>query len=318
VAPRVVSLLASGTELLSAVGAGEMLVGRSHECDSPGWVSRLPCLSRPTFPVSGTSAEIDAEVRAKLAAGAPLYQVDGAALAALAPDLVITQSHCAVCAVSDGDVERDLSGAAPLDRHRDSAHVRPGLEGQRLLSLAAGDLEGILRDLRRLATAVGRAPEGAALERTLRAGMADWRRATADLPRPRVLCLEWTDPPFPMSNWGPELVELAGGACLLGTPGAHSASSSWQRVLDADPDVLVVAPCGFRLARAAAEIPALQARPGWRDLRAVRAGRAYVADGNRFFNRSGPGAFETIAPLAEMIHPDLFPPTSESTIYVRL
>jgi iron complex transport system substrate-binding protein len=301
---RVVSLLASGTELLCAVGAGDSLVGRSHECDSPAWVTRLPCVSRPTFDVSGSSAQTDRLVREKIARGEPLYEIDRALLQALAPELVIAQSHCEVCAVT----------ASQLD----AAHSWPGLEGLRTVSMSAGSLAGILRDFQLVSRAVGYGPQGEALCHRLRATMEGWRRATAGLARPRVVCLEWTDPPFPMGNWGPELVELAGGDCVLGSPGAHSAAARWDQVLAADPELLVVAPCGFGLARAEQELPALAERPGWRALRAVRDGRVYVADGNLYFNRSGPMVFDTVGLLAEMLHPDRFAPKHEGSLYRRV
>jgi iron complex transport system substrate-binding protein len=291
---RIVSLLASGTELVAALGAGDQLVGRSHECDHPAWVKRLPVLSRPTFPIDGSSGEIDRRVREKLRAAQPLYQVDEAALAALAPDVVITQTHCEVCAVGPDA----LAGAA--------AHATPRLHRQRVATFQGGSLEGVLADFERVAAVIDRAEAGGQLVADLRARLARWRSETAGLTRPRVVCLEWTDPPFAMGNWGPELVGLAGGDDALGTPGVHSRAIDWRDVVAADPDVLVIAPCGFALPRARADLPALQARPGWSDLRAIRAGRAFVADGNLYFNRSGPSLFATIDLLAEMLHPERF------------
>ena len=291
---RIVSLLASGTELVAALGAGDQLVGRSHECDFPEWVKRLPVLSRPTFPIDGTSGDIDRRVREKLRAGQPLYQVDEAALTALAPDVVITQTHCEVCAVGPDA----LAGVA--------AHATPALRRQKVAAFQGGSLDGVLTDFERVAAVIDRADAGHQLVADLRARLARWRTETAGLTRPRVVCLEWTDPPFAMGNWGPELVTLAGGDDALGTPGVHSRAIDWQDVVAADPDVLVIAPCGFALPRARADVPALQARPGWSDLRAVRSGRAFVADGNLYFNRSGPSLFATIDRLAEMLHPERF------------
>ena len=135
--------------------------------------------------------------------------------------------------------------------------------------------------------------------------------------RPSVVCLEWTDPIFPMGNWGPALVDHAGGDCVLGNPNAHSAAVSWQAVLDADPEVVVVAPCGYGLERALAEMPRLATGPGWTGLRAVRAGQVYVADGNRYFNRSGPGLFRTIRLLAEILHPDVVGRALQGELYRR-
>jgi iron complex transport system substrate-binding protein len=286
-AMRIASLLASGTELVCALGGGDDLVGRSHECDHPPWVTALPVLSRPTFDVTGASGDIDRRVRAKLRAREPLYQVDEAALAALRPDVVITQTHCEVCAVT-----------------------RPGgeLHRERAVALRSGTLAGVLEGFQEIADLIGRGEAGARLVDEARARVARWRAATAGLRRPRVVCLEWTDPPFAMGNWGPELVDIAGGDNVLGAAGAHSAAVTWEAVRAADPEVLVIAPCGFGLERAAGELPGLRARPGWGELRAVRDGRAFVADGNLYFNRSGPALFDTIDILAEILHPGAFAP----------
>lgn len=297
---RIVSLLASGTELVCALGAGHELVGRSHECDRPAWVTRLPALSHPTFDVEGSSAEIDRLVRERLRAGLPLYQVDEAGLEALAPDVVITQTHCQVCAVSP---------------------ATPGCEGRlarrNAVALATGTIEGILEAFGDVAAVLGRPEAGARLVAEARARMARWQEATAGLARPRVVCLEWIAPPFALGNWGPRLVSLAGGDDRLGADGGHSTAVDWAAVRAADPEVLVVAPCGFGLERAAREMPVLAAQPGWAELRAVREGRVYVADGNLHFNRSGPGLFETIDVLAEILHPDIFPARHQGTAWRR-
>jgi iron complex transport system substrate-binding protein len=296
---RIVSLLASGTELVAALGAGDELVGRSHECDHPPWVTRLPALSRPTFAIDGTAGEIDRRVREKLRAGEPLYEVDEPALAALRPDVVITQTHCEVCAVGP----EALASGGPLRRVP-------------VATFAGGTLEGVLADFLAIAEAIGRPQAGAALVARLRADVEGWRTRTATLPRPSVVCLEWTDPPFAMGNWGPELVTLAGGDNRLGAAG-HSRSIAWDDVLAADPDVLIVAPCGWSLPRALAEMPALAQRPRFRDLKAVRSNRCYAADGNLYFNRSGPSLFATVARLAEILHPAHFPPHHEGLDYRR-
>jgi len=292
---RIVSLLASGTELVCALGLGDRLVGRSHECDHPSWVKRLPALSRPTFDVEGSSAEIDARVRERLRAGVPLYAVDEALLARLAPDVIITQTHCEVCAVSPGDLAHGLP---------------PTLTRQQVVALAAdngGTIDGILDGFLKVAAVLGAANAGDALVADIRGRLAALAVRTRALPRPRVACLEWIAPLFAMGNWGPELVELAGGTPVLGTAGAHSSAITFEALHDADPDVIVVAPCGFGVARTLGELPALTALPGWGELRAVRARRFYVADGNLYFNRSGPELFETPAILAEILHPAAIP-----------
>ncbi len=300
--PRVASLLASGTELACALGAGEQLVGRSHECDQPPWVKRLPQLSRPTFDINGTSAEVDARVREKLHAGEPLYEIDEALLARLAPDVIITQTHCEACAATPENV----AACAP-----------PALQRKQAVALEAGTLDGIFEGFRAVATMIGRLAEGEALCAALRRKQDEWRHATSLLPRPRVLVLEWTEPPFALGNWGPELVELAGGSCLLGRAGERSATLSWQDVHAAAPDVIVIAPCGFDLARARAERPTLEAAPGWNELRARATRGVFFADGNRYFSRSGPHVLDTIDLLAEMLHPQAFPAQHEGKAWSR-
>ncbi len=299
---RIVSLLASATELVCALGAGERLVGRSHECDHPAWVTRLPAVSRPTFDIGGSSREIDERVRTRLHAGQPLYEVDDAAIAALAPDVLITQTHCEVCAVSPADLAHAIS--AQLVR-------------KQVVALRTGSLEAILEGFVDVARVIGASPAGEQLVSTIRANMAALAERTRALPHPAVVCLEWIDPVFAMGNWGPELVDLAGGASALGTPGAHSVGISWDAVRKVDPEVLVVAPCGFGLERATTEMHLFAERPGWRDLRAVRSGRVFVADGNLYFNRSGPSLFETPEILAEMIHPHHFSPRHDGRAWRR-
>jgi iron complex transport system substrate-binding protein len=302
---RIVSLLASGTELVCALGAGDLLVGRSHECDYPEWVKRLPSVSRPTFNITGTSQEIDERVRARLHDKLPLYEVDEGAIAALDPDVLITQTHCEVCAVSPADL----------------AHgVMPSLLRKQVVALETGSLEAILEGFRAVARVLDLGESSETLVRGIRERMAKLAEATRALPRPSVVCLEWIDPIFAMGNWGPEIVELAGGESRLGSPGQHSTSIPWEAVRDADPDVLVIAPCGFGLERTLTEVHGFAARPGWQDLRAVRAGRVFVADGNIYFNRSGPSVFETPWVLAEMLHGDRFAPHQphyEGTVWQR-
>lgn len=290
---RIASLLASGTELVCALGLGERLVGRSHECEDPAWVRRLPQLSRPTFPIDGPSGEIDRHVRERLRAGRPLYEVDEARLEALAPDVILTQTHCEVCAVSPGDL---------------ACGVPARLERRRVVALDGGTLETVLEGFGRVADVLGVAAEGRALVTSLRARADAVAARVRELARPRVACIEWIDPVFAMGNWGPELVALAGGESVLGQPAAKSTTTAWEAVVAADPEVLIVAPCGFTLERTLRELPSLATRPGWSELRAVRAGRVFAADGNTYFNRSGPSLFETPEVLAEMLHPAMFEP----------
>lgn len=300
---RIASLLASGTELVCALGQGASLIARSHECDNPAWVTSLPALSRAAFDVSGASHEIDRLVNEKLRAGQPLFEIDEELLADLAPDVILAQVHCNVCAVNPTQL--------------DPARGWPTLRGFKTLFMRGGSLEEILDDLTKVATEIGCSSAGERLTIELRSKIARWRDSLGSVKRPKVVCLEWTDPIFPMGNWGPELVELAGGQSLLGNANAHSAPISWQAVIDADPEVLVIAPCGFNLQRAIGVMPDLGALPGWNALLAVRSNQVYVADGNRYFNRSGPAVFDTIRLLAEILHPDIVPRASEGQTYRR-
>jgi iron complex transport system substrate-binding protein len=299
---RIVSLLASGTELVCALGLGDKLVGRSHECDYPSWVQRLPEVSHPTFDITGSSREIDAHVRQRLHAGEPLYQVDEALLLELAPDILITQTHCEVCAVSPADLAHKVSAT---------------LAREQVVALSSGTIAAILEGFLQVATVLGRPEIGARLVQSLRTRLANVATKTQALPRPSVVCLEWIEPAFAMGNWGTEVVELAGGTCLLGTLGAHSSTTPWSAVLAADPDVLVVAPCGFGLQRSLREMHLLAEQPGFRELRAVRSGRVFVADGNLYFNRSGPSMFDTPELLAQILHPHEFPPNHLANAWQR-
>jgi len=281
---RIVSLLASATEIVCALGAGEMLVGRSHECDNPEWVRRLPACSAPAFDVSVSSGEIDREVRRRLRAGEPLYHVQGELIRELHADLVITQSHCQVCAVTPGDVERSCGHEA------------------RQLSLSAISLEQIFEGMLRIAQQLGLDERGRALVSSERQRLDSVRDQAARFSRPTVVMLEWTDPLFAMGNWGPELVEIANGDLLLGEKAQYSGAIPVERLRDADPEYLIVAPCGFNLGRSVREQTELERYPWWKELRAVQNGNVAFADGNLFFNRSGMTVSQTAEIIAEILH----------------
>lgn len=283
---RIVSLLASATEIVCALGAGDSLVGRSHECDNPPWVRSLPACSEPAFDISRPSGEIDGEVRRRLRSGEPLYRIHTDLIRRLAPDLVIAQSHCEVCAVTPGDVER--SGCeTPVGT---------------VLGLTAGSLDGIFESIATIGRALGKEEAACSVIEGERRRLEAVRAKASARPRPSVVMLEWADPIFPMGNWGPELVEIANGDLRLGNPNQHSAPISGDAVRAADPEYLIIAPCGFGLERACEEKPVLQAQPWWKQLRTVRTGRVAFADGNLFFNRSGMTISRTAEILAEILH----------------
>jgi len=287
--PRIVSLIASATEIVCALGRRDRLVGRSHECDFPADVAVLPQLTAPKFRVEGTSAEIDARVQEIIRDGLSVYRVDGDALKALAPDVIVTQDHCEVCAVSLSDVE-----AATCTWTGHAVHI---------VSLKPDSMADTYADIRRLAHALDAEDAGEALVANMQRRIDAVTAKVAGASRPRVAFIEWVEPLMAGGNWMPELIEAAGGDNLFGAAGKHSDWMAWNDLAAADPDVIVVAPCGFDLARCLEELPLLQAKPGWAGLKAVRDGRVTFADGNAYFNRPGPRLADSAEMLAEIFHP---------------
>jgi len=286
---RVVTLIASATEIVCALGCRDRLVGRSHECDFPPDVRDLPALTEPKFPTDGTSYEIDQRVKAIVQEGTSVYRVFADALGELEPDVIVTQDQCEVCAASLADVEKALCDWTG----------RP----MRIVSLQPNGLADIWGDILKVAGALGIEAHGEALVSDLRQRMtAVQEQVTAQPKRPRVACIEWVDPLMAAGNWVPELVEMAGGENLFGEAGKHAPWMSWDELATADPDVIVVLPCGYDIARSVQDMPILEAKPGWGDLRAVREGRVLIADGNQYFNRPGPRVAESLEIMAEILH----------------
>jgi iron complex transport system substrate-binding protein len=303
--PRIVSLIASATEIVSALGYEDQLVGRSHECDFPESVRRLPVCTAPKFDVHGSSADIDRRVKATLQDAVSVYAVDRELLQRLQPDVIVTQAQCEVCAVSLRDVEDAICGWLGS---------RP-----RVVSLNPNDLADLWNDIGLVAAALGVPDRGAELIQRLQGRMqaiADRAQGLAE--RPTVACLEWLDPLMAAGNWMPELVELAGGVNLFGTAGAHAPWMTWEQLRERDPGVIVALPCGFDLARTRTEMAALTVKEDWPRLRAVRDGRAFVTDGNQFFNRPGPRLVESLEILAEILYPAAFRFGHEGTGWQRL
>ena len=303
---RVVSLLPSATEIVAALGCGDRLVGRSHECDYPPGVEALPVCTRPRIDVAGSSAAIDAAVRGAVEAALSVYAVLDDQLRRLAPDVIVTQDQCEVCAVSLADVEACVAAWSG----------RP----VKLVSLKAQTVAGVDTDIRAVAAALGTGDAGRALVAALarrRDAIADAARALKA--RPTVACIEWTAPLMAAGNWVPEMVAMAGGRDLFGDAGAHAPALTWQALAAADPQVIVFMPCGFGLARTRAEAAALaEATPGWDGLAAVKAGRVYATDANSFFNRPGPRLAESLEIMAEMLHPQAFDFGHEGRAWVEI
>jgi iron complex transport system substrate-binding protein len=287
-----VTLLASATEIVCTLDCGDRLVGRSHECDQPPWVKRLPAVTAPRVDVAADSATIDRSVRALVEQALSVYTVDIERLAALEPDLLVTQVQCEVCAVSLKDVEEA---------------VRVGLKSQpRVVSMRPDALADVWADMRAIASALGVPERGVQLVTRLRSRMRGIAERARGRARPRVACIEWLAPLMAAGNWTPELIDLAGAEDVLGKAGRHAGPLEFAALAAADPDAVFVTPCGFDLARTRAEMPALTGLPGWNELRAVREGQVFLGDGNALFNRPGPRVVESLECLAEALHPGAF------------
>lgn len=290
---RIVSLIASATEIVCALDGLDQLVGRSHECDYPPAVRSLPCCTEPKFDVAGSSADIDRRVKDVLRDGLSVYRVHADVLKQLKPDVIVTQTQCDVCAVSERDVEQAVC---------DWVEGRP-----RIVSLAPNALADVWNDIQRVADALDVSDKGRQVVKELQQRIEAIAARAGKLPdRPTVACIEWIEPLMAAGNWMPELVELAGGVNLFGQAGKHSPWMTFDELRQRDPDVIVVLPCGFDLARTRAEMPALTRQPGWGELRAVRNQRVFLTDGNQYFNRPGPRLVESLEILAGLIHPDVF------------
>ncbi len=298
---RIASLLASGTEILYGLGLGDRVVAVSHECDYPAEIAGKPRVT-VSHVAAATSGAIDDQVRQKLAAGEPLYGIDEAQLVELAPDLIVTQAQCDVCAVKYEDV---------LSLVR--SHV--ALKDTRVVALNPMTLDDIFADVLRVGDATHARPAGEVYVQNLERRVAAVRDKTILLrpdQRPRVAAVEWIDPLMLAANWMPQLIELAGGLQPLDAAGRHSTYSSWSDVVRFDPQVVLVMPCGFDLARAIAESSTLAQQPGWSELNAVQMGRVYAVDGNAYFNRSGPRIVDSLEILAGLLHPEIFGWPAES------
>lgn len=295
---RIVSLLPSATEIVAALGLGDYLVGRSHECDFPATVTALPICTEPKFDPEGDSREIHGRVTDLLQSALSVYRVKTEVLATLRPTHIITQAQCEVCAVSLKDVE---------------AAVAQFTDGQpQVISLQPQTLAEVWQDLERVGQALGSdaAPVVQALKNRVDHCQ---RRVAAASQRPRVACIEWIEPLMAAGNWLPELVSLAGGCSLFATPKQSSPWLSWEDLAQADPEVIVFMPCGFDLARTQLEATATLQQPRWQALGAVRAGRLYGTDGNAYFNRPGPRLVESLEILAEILHPAIAPSRHQGT-----
>jgi iron complex transport system substrate-binding protein len=311
--PRIVSLLPAATEIVAALGLADRLVGRSHECDEPAAVATLPALTAPRIDPAASSRAIHEQVGQALGGAAAaasstgaacstgtsaaLYTLDIDRLAALEPDLILTQDACDVCAISAADVE--------------AAVKKSGVQS-RVLALSPETLADVFRDVLAVGEATGALAKAREVGARLKARVASVACRVGAMRRgrleacPTVAMIEWLDPPMAAGNWVPDLVRLAGGNDVLGKAGAHSHWITWDDVAAADPDVVVLVPCGFTLDRVVAEAGSTAVRPHLEQLRAFREGRCFAVDGHNLFNRPGPRLVDSLELLAEILYPTAF------------
>ena len=294
---RIVSLLSSATEIVCALGLEDSLLAVSHECDFPRSLAGKPRATVAFIDSSRTSEEIDAEVKSRLRAGLPLYGLNEPLLRSLSPDLIVTQAQCDVCAIQVDDVLKLVASA-------------PELSHTKILTLSPSSLNDILQDVLRVGEAVGNPQSARGVLDSLRQRVQHVASLSGSLDcasRPRVVCIEWVSPLMTAGNWTPELIALAGGECGLAAAREHSGYVSWQQIVDFDPQVLLVAPCGFDLPRSQREARDLPTHPGWKKVSAAKAGRVFVLDGNALLNRSGPRIVDSLELMAHLLQPSHFP-----------
>jgi iron complex transport system substrate-binding protein len=295
---RIVSLVPSATEMLYALGLGPELVAVTHECDYPADARTLPKVTRDVLPTGLNAAEIDAAVKERTLAGESIYELDADALNDLAPDLIVTQALCSVCAVSYDDV-RAL--ADELDSQPMVVSLDPHTVGE------------VLGDARTLAQATDRKDAGVELISEASARIDRIRIATRNVRRPRVVALEWLDPPFVAGHWTPQLIAYAGGDDLLGFPGENSEERTWEELAAVSPDIVIVMPCGYD-----AEIAHREAEMHRDELAALGAGEIVAVDASAYFSRPGPRIVDGLELLAHILHPELFPDAPAEALTVAL
>ena len=298
---RIVSLLASATEIIAELGCLDSLVGRSHECDYPPQVLQLPLVSTVQINTETSSSEIDAQIKhlahsreveqQNALKALSIYRIDVDLLRELQPDVIFTQTQCEVCAVSERDVTEALQQLTGLH--------------PRIVSLSPYRLADVWEDVVRVGKALERKEQAEALVQQYQQRLEQLQQQSAAInegkQKPRVAVLEWLDPLMAAGNWTPELVTYAGGESLFGEVGLHSPWLTWEELHKADPDVLVLAPCGFSLERTHVDLPLLQHHPLWQSLQAVQNGHVYAIDGNYYLNRSSPRLVESAELLARVL-----------------
>ena len=300
----VLSLLSSTTEIIYALGCGDRLVGRSHECDYPGEVSELPICTIPKFNVDGTSREVDDEVKSLVQSALSIYYINEKLLKELKPDIIFTQSQCEVCAVSLSDVENALKNVTGLS--------------SRIISVEPNSIEDIFNDILTIAEILNVRNKGKELVELIKAKIDSTEKIVYQKSSPSVAAIEWIDPLMAAGNWVPQLIKIAGGKNLFGEAGKHSPWMKYNDLVEQDPEIIIVMPCGYDIKKSLIEIKTLESKKGWGSLKAVRNRNVYITDGNQFFNRPGPRIIESLEILLEIIHSDFSESKHIDSGWIRL
>lgn len=300
---RIVSLLPSTTEIACKLGFEQNLVGRSHECDYPESVEKLPVLTEPKYSENGTSIDIDNRVKSLIEKGLSVYKVDAEKLASLNPDIILTQDHCKVCAVSLSDVESALHQTVQ--------------EQTKVISVSPENLQQIYQSIIDIGSALEAKKKAKNVVNEMQLRMNIIRNTLTHVQPVSAVTIEWIDPLMTAGNWIPECIHIAGGEDLLGTAGQHSPWIKWKDIKQTNPEFLLISPCGYSIVQTLREFKTLQHKPGWKNLRAVQNNRVFILDGHHYFNRPGPRIFDSTRILAEVFHPNHFKPTLKNIGWVN-
>lgn len=279
---------------MCALGLESRLTGRSHECDYPASITERPVLTRPKYSTGThqTSPDIHWEITHLLQQALSVYEVDSEKLAELNPDTILTQDHCDVCAVSMADLKNSVLQTL-------------GAETE-IISVSPSDLESIFESFKLIGGKLGVAAKATELVESIKTRFDEIRNITSALPKPEVVAIEWMDPLMAGGNWIPEMIEIAGGRSNLTSAGEHSGWIEWDKIRNADPDILLILPCGYSIGQTLNEMDTLEEKPGWSGLKSVQQNRVYILDGSHYFNRPGPRIRESVEILTQIFHPDIF------------
>ena len=287
---KVLSLLSSTTEVVYALGCEDQLVGRSHECDYPPAVMTLPICTKPKFNVDGSSIEVDGQVKSILQNALSVYYINEDLLKELKPDIILTQSQCEVCAVSEKDVKsvvKNITGINPD-----------------IISVEPNSVKDIFKDIKIIAQALNVVDKGADLIEFMKYRIRTLKKSYNDKSELTVAAIEWIDPLMAAGNWVPELIEMAGGINLFGEAGKHSPWMEYKDLIEKDPQTIIIMPCGYNIQKSIFEIDSLIKQKGWQKINAVQNNKVYITDGNQYFNRPGPRIIESLEILIEIFHDD--------------